>query len=135
MGFRSHSRMMMIDQKQGNGFGLHDMSGNVQEWCWDFFGRYVADWSTKDLKKILTDLGLSTKGRKADLIQRVSDSGFWDNPNGPEHNQYRMLRGGSWSQESKYARVSSRDKWFHQSKHKGTNIQGLRLVRSIPKGN
>lgn len=29
-----------VGQKQGNGFGLYDMSGNVLEWCWDGFGGY-----------------------------------------------------------------------------------------------
>jgi formylglycine-generating enzyme len=49
-----------------NGFGLHDMTGNVWEW--------VADWYTPDAYRTLGDA----------------------NPSGPVSGAMRVLRGGSW---------------------------------------
>lgn len=55
-----------IGQKKPNGFGLFDMSGNVMEWC--------NDWFDKNYYK--------TTSRK--------------NPTGPTDRIAKSVRGGSW---------------------------------------
>lgn len=73
-----------VGQKQANGYGLYDMSGNVMEWtdgCWE-----------------------------GDCAQRV-------------------FRGGSWINDPRGARVSTRIR-FVKSIRNGSG--GLRLVRTIP---
>ena len=67
--------------KQPNAWGLHDMHGNVWEWCWDWYGgNYYEQFVEKRAK----------------------------NPTGSDSAGGRVLRGGSWRYDEVLCRTSNR---------------------------
>ena len=76
----SGSETHPVAQKQSNELGLYDMTGNVWEWCQDWFdSNYYANSPQ-------------------------------NNPQGPSSGDYRVLRGGSWGNVPGDCHVSFRFK-------------------------
>ncbi|MBI4827090.1 MAG: formylglycine-generating enzyme family protein [Nitrospirae bacterium] len=67
-----------VGQKKSNALGLHDMTGNVYEWCQDWFNESYYEESLKD------------------------------NPMGADSGMHRVLRGGSWEDDQYSQRTDDR---------------------------
>jgi formylglycine-generating enzyme required for sulfatase activity len=81
-----------------NELGIYDMSGNVYEWVWDWYGE----------KYYLR-------------LERT-------NPKGESFGSGRGLRGGSWDDGSEYCRVAARHDYFPDNRDFYSGFRLLRTI-------
>jgi sulfatase modifying factor 1 len=72
-----------VDGFAANSWGLYNMSGNVAEWC--------SDWYSDSYYQTCNQLGVVT------------------NPTGPSEGTNRVIRGGSWNDDARYCRSADRN--------------------------
>jgi formylglycine-generating enzyme required for sulfatase activity len=81
----SNSQTRPVGGKAGNGFGLHDMSGNVWEWVNDWYGSYLSGAQTDPTGPTTGSYRVLRGGGWGDVSKRVRSSDRYDtySPNNP----------------------------------------------------
>ena len=100
---RSGIKTLPGGKKKGNSLGIYDMSGNVWEWCADY---YSADYYKRMVR---------------------------DNPQGPSHGKEHVLRGGAWNSGTKEIQVEYRAHYGGSpliKNRKFKNCVGFRCIKN-----
>ena len=94
----------VVRAKSGNALGIHDMCGNVWEWCSDLY--------------------------QSDYYEQCKKGGLVADPKGPETGITHVLRGGSWRFTAGECRLTRLSHWPED--YKAADV-GFRLVANVDK--
>lgn len=86
-----------VDAFDPNPYGVHDMSGNVFDWCWDWYD------------------------------DEYYDSSPLYGPHGPTNGYYRVRRGGSWAESAIWQRPAVRSRRWPDASNNQTGFRTVCL--------
>ncbi|WP_051203360.1 formylglycine-generating enzyme family protein [Hugenholtzia roseola] len=96
----ANDKAQAVAQKKPNELGLYDMSGNVWEWCLDYFDE---------------DFYRTPQARKANPLHTKEN-----------YSKHRVVRGGSWNSFDGYCRSITR---FYAAEDNKNSYLGFRMVK------
>jgi formylglycine-generating enzyme required for sulfatase activity len=96
----SHNRVHPVKSKAQNQIGIFDLCGNVSEWCSDFYGPLISAADQKDE--------------------------IFYSPQGTGSGDSKVIRGGSWQDQSSFCQVFYRSKRDPREK---TDYIGFRIAK------
>jgi formylglycine-generating enzyme required for sulfatase activity len=84
-----------VAQKTQNAYGLHDMHGNVAEWCSDWYGPYESGAQTDPLGRADGDCRVFRGGFHSSMIRflRSANRGSWVRNSASERIGFRVVQG------------------------------------------
>ncbi len=98
----SEGRPHAYGSKYPNELGIYDLTGNVWEWCWDFYNK--------------------------DHFRAIKKNPMIDpNFRGPIQGEKHIVKGGSWDSKQPFCRISNKVATLSGNTHK---FYGMRLVQT-----